>query len=693
MKLAEYIPRLTAGMNPVGRSQTCPRASRAGFCDRNVPGGQRKNSLSGENSSSSQTLEVLIMAKHDVLIGQIDYSVLVFIRDSTSSSGAPKTGLDNTKVDFSYTRVEVDNDVILNIVAPQPLTTLTDAHLDWGFKEVNATEAPGLYRLDIADAVFASGAWSAVVFIRDAGSNNVAPVALEFQLVAQNPLNATQNANVVQFGGSNGAFSSGRPEVILGNVAHGGTSATLSLQRVDIVKTTGEAVVITGADGVNAVSIEGGSCGLYATARDNTSFGAAFTTQGTSGTGIYAEGSVAGFWVAGGILGDLTGNVTGSVGSVASGGITNASLATSAVDKVADGVWDEDIVNAGHLEANKAGRALNTLSTLSNRTNSPTLNAVLGVPDAAGANVADAIWDEDVVNAHAEADKAGRCLRTLDAISDRTNNANLNALLGVADSAGTNMADAVWDENIVAAHTGTDTAGRSLRTLDAISDRANNSNLNALLGVADSAGANVADAIWDENIVAAHTGTDTAGRSLRTLDAISDRANNSNLNALLGVTDAAGKNVADMVWDELRSDHTSAGSFGQGVASVQGPVTGAVGSVPWNPAWDAEVESEVADALAAVGLTTTVTGRIDAAISTRATPAQVNTEMLDVISVDTPIDGRSIESALEIIGAAVAGRVTGAGSGTETFKGFDETTTRIVVSCDANGNRNDVVYS
>lgn len=53
------------------------------------------------------------------------------------------------------------------------------------------------------------------------------------------------------------------------------------------------------------------------------------------------------------------------------------------------------------------------------------------------------------------------------------------------------------------------------------------------------------DAIWDEDIEAAH-GTDaTAGFLLRVLgQGISNRANNANLNALLGVADVAGETVA-----------------------------------------------------------------------------------------------------------------------------------------------------
>ena len=41
----------------------------------------------------------------------------------------------------------------------------------------------------------------------------------------------------------------------------------------------------------------------------------------------------------------------------------------------------------------------------------------------------------------------------------------------------------------------------------------------------------------------------------------------------------AAAEIADAVWDEARADHATAGTFGQGVASVQGNVTGSVASV------------------------------------------------------------------------------------------------------------------
>lgn len=54
-------------------------------------------------------------------------------------------------------------------------------------------------------------------------------------------------------------------------------------------------------------------------------------------------------------------------------------------------------------------------------------------------------------------------------------------------------------------------------------------------------------------------------------------------------------------------------------------------AVPWNAAWDAEVQSEVEDGLNALGFTATVSGRIDAAVSSRASQASVDTidDLLD----------------------------------------------------------------
>ncbi len=66
--------------------------------------------------------------------------------------------------------------------------------------------------------------------------------------------------------------------------------------------------------------------------------------------------------------------------------------------------------------------------------------------------------------------------------------------------------------------------------------------------------------------------------------------------------------IADAVWDEAQADHVAAGSFGVTASEIADILvdTAEIGSagagltaVPWNASWDAEVQSEVDDALVA----------------------------------------------------------------------------------------------
>ena len=115
--------------------------------------------------------------KQDIEIGTTDYTASILIRDT---AGAVKTGLtfESAGLDVTYARVEIDNDVVVTAGAPVT-TTLTGAHVDWGFVEVDATNHPGLYKLDIADGVFAAGAWSAVVTVIGTGLD---PTHIEYIL-------------------------------------------------------------------------------------------------------------------------------------------------------------------------------------------------------------------------------------------------------------------------------------------------------------------------------------------------------------------------------------------------------------------------------------------------------------------------------------------------------------------------------
>jgi len=96
--------------------------------------------------------------------------------------------------------------------------------------------------------------------------------------------------------------------------------------------------------------------------------------------------------------------------------------------------------------------------------------------------------------------------------------------------------------------------------------------------------------------------------------------------------------IADAVWNEAAGDHTSSGSFGKYVADIltDTAVIGANGAglsaIPWNSAWDTEVESECTDALNAYdpptktemdGMWTTVQTESYASDGSEATPAQL----------------------------------------------------------------------
>lgn len=113
----------------------------------------------------------------------------VLILDSSSTTGAGKTGLTNSSAGLIVSTI-ADNEATATTYTQassniEGITTLgTFAAPSSGkcrFKEVDATNLPGLYELQLADARWAvSGAKSIVAGIH--GATNAAPVFAEFQL-------------------------------------------------------------------------------------------------------------------------------------------------------------------------------------------------------------------------------------------------------------------------------------------------------------------------------------------------------------------------------------------------------------------------------------------------------------------------------------------------------------------------------
>jgi hypothetical protein len=96
--------------------------------------------------------------------------------------------------------------------------------------------------------------------------------------------------------------------------------------------------------------------------------------------------------------------------------------------------------------------------------------------------------------------------------------------------------------------------------------------------------------------------------------------------------------IAAGVWNSARVTYSSAGSFGEGVASVQGSVTGSVNSVTTGVTVTTNNDKTgyglAANAITAAVIATDAVTEIQSGLST-LTPADVNSQVLDVLSVDT----------------------------------------------------------
>lgn len=92
------------------------------------------------------------MAKRQALSGAVNQSELVWIGDLSDNDGTGKTGLVFGDLSCYYA---IPGSAPVQV----PLVTLADeeaAHDDGGFVEVDGTNMPGLYRLDLPDAVYAA---------------------------------------------------------------------------------------------------------------------------------------------------------------------------------------------------------------------------------------------------------------------------------------------------------------------------------------------------------------------------------------------------------------------------------------------------------------------------------------------------------------------------------------------------------
>lgn len=105
------------------------------------------------------------MAKLAIKPGSTDVSLLVKINDLSDANNTGKTGLAYNTSSLTAYYARPGSAAAAITLATQ---TVTGSHSDGGFVEVSSANMPGIYRLDLPDAVVAAGARSAVVTLKGA---------------------------------------------------------------------------------------------------------------------------------------------------------------------------------------------------------------------------------------------------------------------------------------------------------------------------------------------------------------------------------------------------------------------------------------------------------------------------------------------------------------------------------------------
>jgi len=370
---------------------------------------------------------------------------------------------------------------------------------------------------------------------------------------------------------------------------------------------------------------------------------------------------------------------------------------------VADAVWDEALSGhtgpgtAGeaqsHLDADVSSRATQAdilsdatpfpggnvdaqISTRSSHTPGD-VDTVLSGTHGSGSweddsptpgDVADAVWDEDLTG-HTDPNSAGESLGRVDVdVSSRSSHtpADVDTELSGSHGSGSwespsvgDIADGVWDEDVTA-HTGPNSTGEAQNRLDAdvssraaptdilsdstpfqgaridaaISSRSDHTpaDVDTVLSASHGAGSweddsptpgDVADAVWDEDLSGHSTPGSAGEHQLRLNATVDSRATQADI--LSDATPFQGARVDAAI--SSRSSHTPAdvdtvlsGSHGSGSWEDDSPAPGTIAGA----VWDEDVTTHTAPNSAGEAQ-----NRLDADVSSRSshTPADVDTEL------------------------------------------------------------------
>ena len=199
--------------------------------------------------------------KLSIKAGSTSQSINVFILDSASTTGAGKTGLVFNSAGLTAYYSHAGADATATAITLATLAAVNSAWSSGGFKEIDATGMPGWYRLDLPNAVVASGKGRSVA-IHLQGASGMVPLPLEIELTG-----ADNQSTTVLLSSGTGA---------------GQLDFTAGIVKVDVTTIKTQAVTCTA--GVTVLA----SVGTAATSTAQT--GDAFALIGTAGAGLTAIG-------------------------------------------------------------------------------------------------------------------------------------------------------------------------------------------------------------------------------------------------------------------------------------------------------------------------------------------------------------------------------------------------------------------
>ena len=291
-----------------------------------------------------------------------DVTLYVFVPASNVTTGAGLTGLAYNTESLVCYYVRPGAAAAVQALATQ---TVTGAHSDGGFVEVDADNMPGVYRLDLKDAVCATGVNSVAVMLK--GAANMAPVLIEIQLTTVD-LNEGVRAGLtclpaVASGTSGGLLISGTATDCSLEVASGVAQADVKLWKTATAPDMPDnfaATVISAGGVVNAdvKNWDGDAVPAAATVQDVWEYDSGTKRTLSNATNITStDGEIT-------LDGDgyvsvpatqVVASVSGAVGSISTGGIAAGSFQAGAInsDAIGTGAIDADAIASDAITVDK----------------------------------------------------------------------------------------------------------------------------------------------------------------------------------------------------------------------------------------------------------------------------------------------------------------------------------------------------